>query len=507
MFFKIVIHLIDNKDTYEADIVKEKGIPFLDVSFNEITINTNTTTRLSQILSHDAFNSLLKKEQKNLDNLISVSDYSNIIEGKKLIDYLLDNDINVFNSVEDIWFDFDHRAEKYILRNPILNLKRLCCKGRFGINRKDYNSTEKVFGNVDMYYLLEGNEALVNKQIYLNTVMAIENIVKKIKKYNLSPLEQIMYAYDLVRDRLYVKEDNDEDYMLSRDITPVLLGDKIVCCGFANIFEKVLSNLDISSSFNAIVKKDNKGHVRNMVFIKDSKYHVRGLYYFDTTWDCKKNITDNNFLTSYKYFAKNKEEMDEVNYRHQYIDMDIPHYNKDLTQKIIDIIDTEGFMEIPLTLIEEVNFIARMIDHKSLLNESLYTTSDINIVNFMKKFISEDDIKKRLLKYQKLLFAPKIDIKKMIDLIYNVRKIEYYDNPNKYQLSYEIMQRIITNSKLTPPKSREELLLDAIFGISSCNETAISYLEKKYPEEKIEYDTEGLNLTRTLKKVVDKKQN
>ena len=38
---------------------------------------------------------------------------------------------------------------------------------------------------------------------------------EKINRYNYSPLEQLILAYDLIRDRFYVREGEDEDYNVS----------------------------------------------------------------------------------------------------------------------------------------------------------------------------------------------------------------------------------------------------------------------------------------------------
>ena len=66
-----------------------------------------------------------------------------------------------------------------------------------------------------------------------------------IKKLHLSPLETVLYVYDLVRERKYQEEGANECHTKSRDLTSVLLGDKIVCAGFVNLFNTILEKLDI----------------------------------------------------------------------------------------------------------------------------------------------------------------------------------------------------------------------------------------------------------------------
>ena len=58
-----------------------------------------------------------------------------------------------------------------------------------------------------------------------------------------------MYVYDLIRERVYTAENPEEEYFVSRDITSVLLGDKIVCVGFSNLFAAIIENLEFNSNF------------------------------------------------------------------------------------------------------------------------------------------------------------------------------------------------------------------------------------------------------------------
>ncbi|UKI57555.1 MAG: hypothetical protein L6V81_09640 [Clostridium sp.] len=76
------------------------------------------------------------------------------------------------------------------------------------------------------------------------TIDAIDEIVKKqLEKHNLSTLEEIMYAYDLVREKVYTRELDTESDRISRDLSSVLFGDKIVCAGYVAIFNSVLKKI------------------------------------------------------------------------------------------------------------------------------------------------------------------------------------------------------------------------------------------------------------------------
>ena len=157
---------------------------------------------------------------------------------------------------------------------------------------KDINVSNK---NVKVDY----QEA--NTPIKLNTLhnlsLFIGNIVSDINKYNLSELEKIMYVYDIVKYRIYNKD--EDNYLNNRDLDKVTSGNTIVCSGFSNLFNAILMSLDIKA-MPLISKTAN--HQRSIVYVNDSKYDIDGIYVFDPTWDCRKKESENYYLERYNYF-------------------------------------------------------------------------------------------------------------------------------------------------------------------------------------------------------------
>ena len=89
-----------------------------------------------------------------------------------------------------------------------------------------------MFENYENIYirLQENTKSISVKELKL-TFDKVNSIVDEVKSYNFSPLEQIIYIYDLIRDRKYKKEKSDEGYDKSRDLSKVLFGEEIVCLG------------------------------------------------------------------------------------------------------------------------------------------------------------------------------------------------------------------------------------------------------------------------------------
>ena len=90
---------------------------------------------------------------------------------------------------------------------------------------------------------------------------------------------------------------------------------------------------------------------------------------------------------------------------------------------------------------------------------------------------------------------------KIIDAIYRVRKIEYYEEPSKYPFSLGDFESTIVDEGLL---SRKEILLKAIFGDD----------DKSYDEfydianrMELENMIERIKLSRTLREVYESKKN
>ena len=120
------------------------------------------------------------------------------------------------------------------------------------------------------------------------------DIYEDIKRTNLSPFEQSIYAYDIVKNRKYKK--CDYNLRTSRDLDKILIGDTIVCVGYSNFLNAILKCLNIK----AIPLIDiRRRHQCNLVYIKDSKYGIDGIYMFDPTGDRKRN-DNNDYISNYK---------------------------------------------------------------------------------------------------------------------------------------------------------------------------------------------------------------
>ena len=172
---------------------------------------------------------------------------------------------------------------------------------------------EKKFDGIDIKML--SGDLLWSVEQIVNANSKLDNLVEKIKSKNLSPVEQLMYAYKEVTKRVYTTEIADESYYISRDIYGVLNSDKIVCVGYSELFKEIVSRLELGSDAQVFlnlvdttieIKENGKEKIKKerhencIVYIKDEKYGLDGYYYFDPTWDAQKE--NDKMITKFSYF-------------------------------------------------------------------------------------------------------------------------------------------------------------------------------------------------------------
>ena len=334
-------------------------------------------------------------------------------------------------------------------------------------------------------------------------------MVEEIKKYNFSPLEQLMYTYDLVRDRVYVNENQEDKPTASRDLSSVLLGDKIVCVGYANIFDAIVTKLGIKTMTYDIDSKDGRPvHARNIAYIKDEKYEIEGVYYFDTTWDSKRSENDNKFLYGFRYFAKTKNEI-EYYQKGKFVDKVLPGYSDDLEFILEDYIENDKVGEIPSNIIKTINRMSKLIDDGKInIDISKFTVNEIfkNKVPIILD-IDKNELLDIVCNYM-YLFNNSLRAETLLKVLYNVRKTEYYNNPDKYPFSLEDFFKTLVLSDWKFNPTGKEFLLEMISVHYRVSKEELKNKMDKFNEENdLGRDIENIKLTKTLRKVLDKKRN
>lgn len=468
----------------------------LDSDTISLNLYAPLNSNFEEILSKNNFLKLLKEELKR--EIETDPDVYNA--SITMINKLLNTDFDVLNNCGMVIFEYNEELEKYIDNNPILQHLDLFLDGEYMINSEDCRCVCDCVGKYNWIRLnIDGNEQAVTVSEYKKTVNAIEEIVSKIQKYDLSPLEQIMYAYDLVRDRVYLSEERNESSTISRDLSSVLFGDKIVCVGYANIFEKVLQNLGMNCMMYSIKNIDpaKHGHRRNIAYIKDDKYEVEGVFYFDPTWDSKKTPEDLSYLDSYEFFCKSKDEMDKYT-KGKFIDRTFEGYEDGLMWEFEDIVLEQGIEKVPRKMIQTFNEIAEFIDNKKIINPLLTMNSKL-IPDFIKESFDLESVIDTLSRYRSLFFDYDLDAETLLNILYNVRKIEYYEDPTKYPFTVELIKKAVISNQ---EKTFHEKHLES-FGIKPKKLTDEEF-EVHSKKMELEKNIQTIKLVKTLSKIVKK---
>lgn len=148
---------------------------------------------------------------------------------------------------------------------------------------------------------------------YRGLVESMKYYKKIITDYDLSPVERLTFAYDLVKSFTYKESPNEKNE--SRNPYKIIRSGNIVCAGYTALLEEIMSNIDDKVSIRDFgVSCYNKDgtlrayHSRAMAKIDDDKYNIHGFYVLDPTWDNYKVNgkevlkEDYNALDLYRYF-------------------------------------------------------------------------------------------------------------------------------------------------------------------------------------------------------------
>ena len=354
----------------------------------------------------------------------------------------------------------------------------------------------------------------------LNATQQILSIKNEILKYNLSPFEQIMYAYDIVRSRKYKK--STENYTASRDTIKILNSDNIVCLGYSKLFETILTELNINVEtikLNYIGMK--VGHARNLVTVIDPKYNLNHILVFDTTFDSNK-MDDNSYLKKYKFFARTlsafeKSENAKIDGQEE--------YNISIMKKTISLLSETNKLEAA-NLIHLIKNPWKRINIDKYLKEN---PLDSKYNKEIEKILSNDsflyvifpcfnheivEILKDFYKVTVEMLNRKVPIESFAKCLYQVRRIEAYKDPSVYSFDIDELIEIVddyymSENELEPSlnEQQSQLFKQLMLKRKSMEQTVIESIQelecisKISDNDKIEKDIKRIYLLNKLKEL------
>ncbi len=253
--------------------------------------------------------------------------------------FLYQNKLSI-KRIESLFLDFPYN-EKYVdelskyckeigiisfrdvtLEDQLLVINRLLNNGvkinevYINLEDEDYKKT-KILNELKnkvgkIYVSFEGELMILDD--YLEVKATLKYYLDLIKSQKLSPIEQLMYAYDLVKSFNY--RANKERPMDSRSLSGIVKTGDIVCFGYSIFLKQIVKELGIKIEKTSILAKQNKvvksldeivyimppkhDHARNIVMIDDDKYNIHGVFALDVTYDS--NEEKETGLSRYLYF-------------------------------------------------------------------------------------------------------------------------------------------------------------------------------------------------------------
>lgn len=483
---RIMLHLTDKTiNPYDFDIQ-----PALIGSDYEIymVIDPNKSFS-SQIRDKSLF-------YKYMEETASFSKFDEDFKSKKEIKFIDENYNSIFKYVNYISPDIDTDTFlKYLKSNPELLTKKIYL-GHVEITEfdsivKEIKRYSSVIDNV--YVSLENDDNPTKLLDCYKVVKKIKETAEVVKKLNLSPIERIMYIYDLSRNRIYTKEDDYESPYKSRELTKVLSGDKIVCVGYAKIFNVLLKYAGINSRLVDLEPRNSNkkvGHCRNVIHVVDKKYNIDGVYFFDPTWDSKRNENDN-YLGRYNFFARTKKHMDDYE-KNTLCDIDLRYYSEDLFDRVKELVDSGNIKQLE-PLYETIRWMFVTADKKCPLKKYHFGAIDYDFMPqaILKVYPPLDKVKfLRNFKTVCKKYKKEIKAETFFQIAQNVRKIEYYIDSDSFPYNDDTLFKM-------------SYMYAKHGGIESEMNDMIGLIIKS---DKSKKEIEQVKLAKTLRKVLETKQ-
>lgn len=354
---------------------------------------------------------------------------------------------------------------QYLLKHEEFRNRPIVLPDKFDMTTDIEKLKEKYKGFNDIY---------VNPKEELDPIRITEanvgndfnTLINKLKQLNMSPLEYAILIYDIVREKPYQYEKENEGASQSRDLYKILSGDAIVCMGYCNIYARIMNELGVKSTVISLdgIQEGHAGHVRMLTHICDPKYNVNGIFISDPTYDARDDKdNDNDYLYSYKFFLKKFHFFSQFDKVDGLVNKTLRFFDRssDFNKLVND--TTIDFMS---------SFSLDKLEERTAARIALK-----NLIWFLDELEEEQALTiqgERYKKQIKKLWNAKLEATTFVRALMNVRTIENMIDPDKYPLDYN---RIYHNThkygfhfdedKVIKYTTDEEKKLFKVFGLSA----------------------------------------
>ncbi len=313
-------------------------------------------------------------------------------------------DISSIVDVVNIVNSFEKRGLKFDDLNVILDNKTYEDIELLRILDKKYNLKIKY----------KNSNEFITTDEFISMREAIDYYKTIVDDPNLSNLEKITVAYDIIKSFEYREVEDFKDRQNSRNISSIVRDGNIVCVGYSAFLSELLKEVGIDSwTISTSVPTDGGryiGHQRNVIVVDDDKYNIHGNYAFDATWDSAKGIT--------RYVDDKGNETLKTR-------KNPPEENERIVRKYDDLCLYRSF------LISDENYNKRFAGEKypDFENAVAYSNNDN---------LAKDNV---------FLGNDSLTVEKFIELLYNVRLKEGYSDENVKENLEGVLDLSLTEKK------------------------------------------------------------
>lgn len=392
----------------------------------------------------------------------------------------------------------------------LINIDKACTNGCI-IDFSNLTSTEIIellknynFKDNVKFKDLYNPYSLLTQQQLLKTYQYVKEITDKIKKYNFTPMESLIFLYDMARRKPYrVFESNQS---VSRDLSQITNSPYIVCEGYANYINAVCHALNIPcEKVYWYPKNGTKGHASNLVYINDDYYNIHQFVEIDAVYGVRKNEQDTDYINHYNYLFDPLHIADLRKKKYEYqnnLTACQPTIQYDRIKKL------ESFLPSTIIQLEFYNsLINKILNVSNMIGlEPLSSICKKEIEKIKQGQLNIEKIESIYQKYMQLM-TKKIEEEYMMEAIYKVRRIEHLIDPKNYPLSPYIFDTIIKNSF---PSSKQERLLNLIFEQTPIDKISnlplLDNILVENSNDKMDFDIKRIELLDILKKELKNKK-
>ena len=371
--------------------------------------------------------------------------------------------------------------------------------GTYNYDDENVKFIEQFKNYEKAFFVMSNLNDLFTADTILKQINIVSNIEKEIKKHpKLSPLEQSMYAYDLLRTNMAktLENDTEEEKEFNK------FADKFMEPSFfyAPLYTEILRRLNIASITGTGYFNNYETRKYTIAYIIDRKYNIEGVYYFDPGINSKiamensleiyDSEEDNSILSTlknYSGFAKTKGDIEFSGY------LDFDFIFADFDHGYIN--DLENIENGIIT--EDLNLLTMKLNNISMFIDKTNIICDTNIF-YDSEAVS--NIKIDVERYDRL-FDNEIDANKFLEILFNVRRVEYLHNSNIFRLSTDELKDILYNSDVAFKNTSIELDVKDTLALSKEETKRMETRMKSEMENNFENFTTKHDISNKIKKL------